>query len=218
MLRALIAIAIMFFPVASLASGAYGAGSRTGARFGASGGGASGAIPTCTVAQLQAGSCQTASTGYLATIVDGLSTDADRCGAAAAGGGSDVVTCRYSGSAWTEFPVRGAVVLTLCSSEAGTGICDDGSGVDYRADVSDYSLLTFTSAGSTGSYRCQIYQSPTVISISDTDLTGDGTVASRFDLSNITQESVTLVAGFGSVWLDCTSNTGSVTATVRAQR
>ena len=109
--------------------------------------------------------------------------------------------------------------ITLCSAEAGTGICDDGSSVDYRAHVNDFTLLTFTTVGSTGSYRCQIYQLPTVVGTSDADLSDNGgTVATRFDLSNVTQETVTLVAGFGTVWLDCTSNTGSVTATVRAQR
>lgn len=105
---------------------------------------------------------------------------------------------------------------TLCSAETGTGVCDAAS-VDLRANVSTKQLLTFSTDGSTGNYRCLIYQDSTVITTADVDLSNNGAQATSYDLSNRSQESVTLLAGFGTVWISCPENTGTVTATVRAQ-
>ena len=61
--------------------------------------GAPGSNPSCTHATLHAGTCQQAVAGYFATLTDGGS-EADPCLAASAGGGSNLRTCRYSGSDW----------------------------------------------------------------------------------------------------------------------
>ncbi len=63
-------------------------------------------VPTCTHADLHAGSCIEAYAGRLARVADAGSSQTDRCGATAVERGSETVLCQYDGERWREFSRR----------------------------------------------------------------------------------------------------------------